>query len=153
MGDFLPLERGLLSLMRVRGALQGLVLVGAAMLGEVRVAGPPPGTFLVPALLALSYLLLWAPGRRFRAWGYRLEGDALHVRRGLWVRVETIVPLDRVEHIDLSQGPLERAFGISRLILHTAGTLHSQILVPGLARETAERMRDEIRARLPEEEA
>jgi uncharacterized protein len=58
------------------------------------------------------------------------------------------VPLERVQHIDISQGPLERGFGVCRLLVHTAGTMHSRVVLPGLARATAERMRDEIRARI-----
>ena len=82
-----------------------------------------------------------------------MDPEELQVRRGVWTRVQTIVPLDHVQHIDVSQGPLERAFGICSLVLHTAGTLHSQIVLPGLTRTTAERMRDEIRGRVREEPA
>ena len=82
-----------------------------------------------------------------------MDSEELQVRRGVWIRVQTLVPLDHVQHIDVSQGPLERAFGICSLVLHTAGTLHSQIVLPGLARATAEAMRDEIRGRICEEPA
>jgi membrane protein YdbS with pleckstrin-like domain len=40
---------------------------------------------------------------------------------------------------------------VSRLIVHTAGTLHSQVTLPGLTRPVAEAMRDEIRARIRQE--
>jgi membrane protein YdbS with pleckstrin-like domain len=113
----------------------------------------PWGVFLVPALLIFAYLALWSPPRRYHAWGYWMDGEELRLRRGLWTRVHTLVPLDHVQHIDVSQGPVERALGICSLVLHTAGTLHSQIVVPGLTRDTAERMRDEIRARIREEPA
>ncbi|HEX8262405.1 MAG TPA: PH domain-containing protein [Allosphingosinicella sp.] len=154
--DLIPLDRGLLRLMRIRGAAAGLALIAAAAVGEIalRDAAPvPPGLLLLPALLILGYLAWWSPQRRYRAWGYAMDGEELRLRRGVWTRVHTLVPLDNVQHIDLSQGPLERAVGVSSLVLHTAGTLHSQIVVPGLARDTAERMRDEIRARIREEGA
>jgi membrane protein YdbS with pleckstrin-like domain len=149
-----PLDRGLLRLMRVRGALAGCVLLGAAAVGEFwlhRLVALPWGLLLGGASLFFLYLVLWMPPRRFRAWGYGMDGEELQVRRGVWTRVHTMVPLDHVQHIDLSQGPLERAFGICSLVLHTAGTLHSQIVVPGLTRATAERMRDEIRGRIRED--
>lgn len=153
----IPLDRGLLHLMRIKGAIAGALLGAAAFVGETQlyenVAGLPWGVLVVPALLILFYLLLWAPGRRYRAWGYRIDKEELEVRRGVWTRVQTQVPLDHVQHIDISQGPLERALGICSLVLHTAGTLHSQIVVPGLTRDTAERIRDEIRARIREEPA
>jgi uncharacterized protein len=151
-----PLDRGLLRLMRIRGLLTGAALAAAAAAGEraMRDALPLPwGSLILPALLILLYLALWAPPRRYRAWGYAIDGEELRLRRGIWTRVQTLVPLDHVQHIDVSQGPLERAFGICSLVLHTAGTLHSQIVVPGLTRETAETMRDEIRSRIREEPA
>jgi membrane protein YdbS with pleckstrin-like domain len=149
-----PLDRGLLGLMRLRGAIAGAVLLAAAGAGEAfvdRLVPLPFGLMIGAALLVLLYLAVLAPPRRYRAWGYRIDPQELQVRRGVWTRVHTVVPLDNVQHIDVSQGPLERAFGICSLVLHTAGTLHSQIVLPGLARGTAERMRDEIRGRIREE--
>jgi membrane protein YdbS with pleckstrin-like domain len=147
-------DRGLLRLMQIRGALSGAALTVAAAVGEfpLREALPLPwGVLVTPALLLLAYMALWAPPRRYRAWGYAMDGEELRLRRGLWTRVQTLVPLDHVQHIDVSQGPLERMLGICSLVLHTAGTLNSQIVVPGLTRDTAERMRDEIRARIRQE--
>lgn len=154
--DFMPLERGLLWLMRIHSALAALLLTAAAAVGEMilrQEAGLPSGAILLPLSLPLLYLVFVSPGRRYRAWGYRMDSEELHVRRGVWTRVHTVVPLGRVQHIDLSQGPIERPLRISRLVLHTAGTLHSQVVLPGLARATAEQMRDEVRARLAQEPA
>jgi uncharacterized protein len=151
-----PLDRGLLKLMRIRGIGSGALLTAAAAAAEVSLRETLPlpwGLLIVPALLILAYLALWSPPRRYRAWGYRMDGEELRLRRGVWTRVHTLVPLDHVQHIDVSQGPLERSLGICSLVLHTAGTLHSQIVIPGLTRDTAERMRDEIRARIREEPA
>jgi len=151
-----PMDRGLLRLMQLRGAMAGGFLLAAAAVGEAfveRLVDLPFGLLLGAALLILLYLALLAPPRRYRAWGYGMDAEELQVRRGVWVRVHTVVPLDHVQHIDVSQGPLERAFGICSLVLHTAGTLHSQIVLPGLARATAERIRDEIRGRIREEPA
>jgi membrane protein YdbS with pleckstrin-like domain len=151
-----PLDRGLLRLMRIRGVAAGAALAAVAAVAEISLreaVALPGGLLLLPALLILAYLALWAPPRRYRAWGYGIDGEALRVRHGVWTRVHTLVPLDRVQHIDVSQGPLERANGICSLVLHTAGTLHSQIAIPGLTREAAERIRDEIRARIREDPA
>jgi membrane protein YdbS with pleckstrin-like domain len=151
-----PMDRGLLRLMQVRGAMAGFFLTAAAAAGELsvdRLVPLPGGLLLGAALLILLYLALLAPPRRYRAWGYGMDCEELQVRRGVWTRVHTVVPLDHVQHIDVSQGPLERVFGICSLVLHTAGTLHSQIVLPGLTRPTAERIRDEIRGRILEEPA
>lgn len=151
-----PLDPGLLRLMRIRGAVAGAVLIAAAAVAEIALRGAlplPSGALLAPAMLIFAFLALWSPPRRYRAWGYWMDRDELRLQRGIWIRVHTLVPLDHVQHIDVSQGPIEGSLGICSLVLHTAGTLHSQIVVPGLTRATAERMREEIRARIREEPA
>ena len=145
------LEPGQLRLMRVRAAIAGLLLLVAVNLADYllhREAGLPRFILILPALPPLLYLAFVSPGRRYRAWGYRMDADELQLRHGVWTQVHTVVPLERVQHIDISQGPLERGFAVCRLLVHTAGTMHSRVVLPGLARETAERMRDEIRARI-----
>lgn len=151
-----PLERGQLWVMRIHSLVAGLLLAAAAAAADFilqREAGLPPWLLLGATLLLLAYPVLIAPGRRFRRWGYRMDGEDLRVAHGVWTRTETLVPLGRVQHLDVSQGPLERAFGVCRLVLHTAGTMHSRVVLPGITRERAEGMRDEIRARIREEGA
>jgi hypothetical protein len=129
------------------------MLAGAAAEAVLRdKIGLPRGAIALPLLIPIAWLVLVAPPRRYRAWGYQMDEDELHVRRGVLTQVHTLVPLGRVQHIDIAQGPLERACGVCRLIVHTAGTLHSQVVLPGLSRSTAEAMRDSIRARIAEDE-
>ncbi len=151
-----PVERGLLRVMRIQALAAATILLGAGGVAEAVLSDRtalPQGLILAPLLLLVVYLVLVAPGRRYRALRYRFDADELHIGRGVWTRTETVVPLARIQHIDVSQGPLERAFGICRLILHTAGTMNSLVVLPGLARGTAEAMRDDIRARIRRDEA
>ena len=147
----IPLERGQLWVMRIHALAVGALALAAGLLGEAIVRDNvdlPPGIVTIPLLVLLLYPVLVAPGRRYRAWGYAMDADELRIARGVWTRIETIVPLARVQHVDVSQGPIERTFGVCRLVLHTAGTMHSRVLLPGLARATAEALRDEVRGRI-----
>jgi len=140
--------------LRVRTLIVAIVLTTIAIgicLGPLRAMPIPLG--VLPAAVAAFGLLavLILPGRRYRAWGYREEENELHVRHGLMVRVRTVVPFARVQHIDLAQGPIERRYGLARLILYTAGTRGASVPLPGLPREEAERMRDRIRAKIRED--
>ena len=147
----IPLERGQLWVMRIHALAIGALALAAGLLGEAIVRDNvdlPPGIVTIPLLVLLLYPILVAPGRRYRAWGYAMDADELRIARGVWTRIETIVPLARVQHVDVSQGPIERTFGVCRLVLHTAGTMHSRVLLPGLARATAEALRDEVRGRI-----
>lgn len=144
-------DHGHLWVMRIRALVASIVLFVPASIVSLALAEKVGRLILIlpiAVLLFAIYFVLIAPSRRHRALTYALDHEELHIARGLWTKVETLVPLVRVQHIDVSQGPLERTFGISRLVLHTAGTLNSLVTLPGLSRESAEAMRDEIRARI-----
>ena len=149
------LESGQLWLMRLYAAGIAILLLIAAAVAETVLREKlaiARGLMVLPALLPVLWIVLVAPGRRFRAWGYRLTGEALELHHGVLTRIETLVPLHRVQHLDIAQGPIERACGVCRLVVHTAGTAHSRVTLPGLSRATAESMRDEIRAQIRSEE-
>lgn len=147
----LPLHRGQLSVLRVRAAIIALVLIAVILgadLEPLRETPVPFGAISGPVAVLLILWALWSPGRRYRSWGYSVEEEELHIRQGLWTRVRTVVPFGRVQHIDVAQGPIERHFGVGRLILHTAGTRSSAVALPGLEIGEAGRIRDVIRSRI-----
>lgn len=146
-----PLDPRQRTVLRVRFAIALLIpVIAMAVLdiGPIRETPVPQG--LAPGIMALIALIgvIVLPGRRYRAWGYRESADELFIRHGLFQRVTTVVPFGRVQHIDISQGPVERSCGVATLSLHTAGTRSAEVSLPGLAREDAERMRDRIRAQI-----
>ena len=66
----------------------------------------------------------------------------MSIRRGVVWRSEISVPRSRVQHTDVSQGPLQRRFGLATLILHTAGTHHASVSLAGLPHAAALAIRD-----------
>lgn len=143
-----PLEPGQLKAMRISAlitALIGLVTACGLDVALALEAGTPLGLVAAPAVLLLLYYVIVVPERRFRRWGYARTEDELHVAHGVYVHTETSVAFHRVQHIDIAQGPIERLCGVCELVLNTAGTLNSEIRLPGLSRATAEALRDEIR--------
>jgi uncharacterized protein len=154
-GTLTALERGQLSVMRVHALMFGAAALAVALGVEAILHTQfelATGLVIAPVLILLAYPLLVGPVRGYRAWGYRMDADELQIAQGIWMRTETVVPLARVQHIDVSQGPIERVFGVCRLVLHTAGTMNSRVVLPGLSRATAEAARDEIRLRIREGE-
>ena len=140
--------------MLIHGIFFGLVALAAASGASTALyvkTGISPAYVLLPLLVLLIYPSLVGPVRKYRSWGYRMDGEELRLAYGVLTRVETLVPLKRVQHLDISQGPLERTFGVCKLVLHTAGTAHSEVVLPGLSRETAEAMRAEIRTHIRQE--
>lgn len=146
-----PLERGYLKVLRVRSTIGWLINVAlaAAADGVLHVrTGIPFGVLAGPVLgLGVVTVVFLVPGR-WRRWGYAFTDRELHVASGWLTRVHTIVPVARVQHIDVSQGPIERATGVASLSLHTAGTANSLVVLPGITRQRAEEIRDAIRGRI-----
>ena len=83
--------------------------------------------------------------RAVRAWGYAERDNDLLVRHGLLIRRLSIVPYARMQFVDVTAGPLERAFGLATVQLHTAAAA-SDAKVPGLPPAEASRLRDRLTA-------
>lgn len=98
---------------------------------------------LGPLLALLS--ITTAPQRVYRRLLYGLDARLLQVLRGWLFHTDTIVPFVRVQHLDVTRGPLDKLFGTATLVVHTAGTHNSIVTVPGLPPERAEEIRDIIR--------
>jgi len=145
---FIHLDRRVIQLWRISGllgggilalpALVGLLIASQALLGKAILAFVP----WTALLLILGVWLLWYPSRAYRAWGYRITDRVLEIRSGVWFRVIRLLPLSRLQHVDLHRGPLERAHGLASLTLHTAGTREASLGLPGLADTEAEHLRD-----------
>ncbi len=132
---------------RVRMLIFWLVLwIGASvadrsLLLETGFYGLPTVGVAVAGLLAVTL----APQRIYARLRYRLTGRLLQVLRGWMFHTDTVVPLVRVQHLDVVRGPLDKMFGTASLVVHTAGTHNSIVTLPGVEAERAEAMRDAIR--------
>lgn len=142
-----PVDPAFRSVLRVRAAVAATVLLAAAATADIawQRHGGVPGLIVLPALLWATWSVLLAPRRRWARLRFAFTGQELHVTRGWLTHAHTVVPVRRVQHIDLTQGPLERRYGLATLVLHTAGTEHARVFAPGLARGEAEAIRDAIR--------
>ena len=146
-----PLDPRSVSAARLAGAIGAAavslpVLAGALFaalaipLDGRRTAGLLAAWAAAAALLA-AWCYAW-PGIRYRYVRYRLEPQGFIIRRGVVWRTVTSVPKSRVQHTDVSQGPIERAFDLATLVVHTAGTQDSSVSLGGLPHGVALRVRD-----------
>ena len=124
-----------------------LVLTAVALLVENE-AGFPVAPILMPAALLGLFLIVILPQRKYRRWGYDMGIEQLRVLRGFMWRTDTIVPFNRIQHIDVAQGPLQRIYKLSSLVVHTAGTHNSIVILPGLKTADAEAMRETIKGHI-----
>ena len=143
----LAVEPGYKNVLRGRQLVTWLALWVAAsiadqlLLADSAFHGLPSTAVPIFALISLAT----APQRIYARLRYRLTERFLQVMRGWLFHTDTIVPLVRVQHIDVTRGPLDKLFGTATLVVHTAGTHNSIVTLPGLAPERAAQIRDIIR--------
>jgi len=97
------------------------------------------GTLLVP--LALVGVYRWIDAG-YRGWALRRHD--IIARAGVFWRSITALPVARIQHVETTHGPLERAHGLARLKLYTAGGLTADLVLIGLDRDTADRLREHL---------
>jgi len=90
---------------------------------------------------ALTLTALW-PRWEYRRAGYRILPDRIESWNGLLWRRSVSVPISRVQYTDVKQGPVQRSNDIATLVVHTAGTMSSDIEFPGLPPALANEVRD-----------
>ena len=102
-----------------------------------------PGLWLVLALFGAWHAYRWPP-RAYQHTFYRIDEQGVEIRKGVYWRIVINVPRSRVQHIDVSQGPIERRYGLGTLVIYTAGTDHAKVELSGLEHGRALRIREHL---------
>lgn len=93
-------------------------------------------------LLAVTLLVTFLiPHVRWKRWRYDINEHEIDFQHGLIIVQRTLVPVNRVQHVDTRQGPILRNYGLSNVTISTAATTHE---IPALTEENAATVRDQI---------
>jgi membrane protein YdbS with pleckstrin-like domain len=140
-----PVEPALATVRRIVLAITCLLIavIGGVVLG----LAAPAWTIALPIVVAvvagaLGWILI---GRNQRSWRYAERELDLLVSHGVMLRSLVVVPYGRMQYVDLQSGPLQRAFGIATIELHTA-TPQTDAQIPGLKPADAARLREKLAA-------
>ena len=135
-------SRRLLTMRRLEAGVVAILFAAAlfaALAGTSLLAAAVAGAAALAAGAAAQVFVT----RRVRAWGYAEREDDLFVRRGVLYARLSVIPYGRMQFIDVTAGPVERAFGLATVRMHTAAAA-SDARIPGLAAEEAARVRDRL---------
>jgi len=148
------LDPRVIPLQRITGAISVAIvgLIAAVSIGIALAVGDDIPGWLRPLLPVIWLVLIvvgsvaalaW-PVRHYRHTSYRVDDQGIEIRTGVYWRVVINVPRSRVQHIDVSQGPLDRRYGLGTLVLYTAGTDHAKVELDGLEHGRALRIRQHL---------
>jgi membrane protein YdbS with pleckstrin-like domain len=131
--------------------MRRLLVVAAALLAVAVVVAlavvlglPVWATALLLVAVVVGAGAAWVlVARNARWWGYAERDEDLYVRHGAMFRTLVVVPYGRMQYVDVQTGPLERAFGVASVHLHTASP-GTSARIPGLPATEAARLRDRL---------
>ena len=136
-----------IKVMRINaGIFAATFIVGAGVLEAMELL--PPGVIIIPVMLLMAYIVWYFPKRRYARWGYDMTHDRLRISHGYMFHTDTVVPLGRIQHIDVDQGPIQRSYNLATLSVHTAGSHNDTVSLPGLLHADALEMREAMRAHI-----
>jgi membrane protein YdbS with pleckstrin-like domain len=148
--SFERLDRRVVPYWLLTGLIGNVVLVAVvatALVAFREPLGEAADTITVTVAAIGGVLVLWglvAPVLAYRRWRFSIDADLLVARYGVIFHEEKAIPVSRLQHVDLTRGPVERAFGLATLIVHTAGTEAASFRLPGLTADRAAALRDAI---------
>lgn len=108
--------------------------------------GKLPAWYIAFAILPLG---LWFFSglilkRQWENWTFQVTTEALDMSHGWIWKNRRIVARDRIQHVDINSGPVDRRFGLVQVVVYTAGTTVG--MIPGLRPERANALRDQLMA-------
>lgn len=103
---------------------------------------------IVSLIIALISAFLWAK-LVYQFYRYELTEDGFRKEFGVIAKKYVTIPYERIQNINIERGILDRIIGLSALKIFTAGTglagqIGSEGLLPGLSKDTAEELRNQL---------
>jgi len=110
------------SRLAIRRSLLRCVLVCAIIIAALMFYWPGPIALLPLILLPLVY---WISVKNYKSFGYSLGENYLQTRRGWLGRSTHIVPIGKVQAVEIRRNPLDRRLGLASLLVDTAGQAYT----------------------------
>jgi len=107
---------------------------------------PSIATISASGLISFVLLILtifW-PKLEYNNVRWRLDRLGFEIHKGVFWKHRIAVPLARIQHVDVTQGPIERFFSLGSIVVYTAGSQHSDIRLNGLDHQVAKELKDHI---------
>lgn len=100
------------------------------------------GFILIGVSVFIAFLqIIIIPPIRMIYWGYEIKDEEIDIQYGIFVIKRSLIPMQRIQHVDTEHGPIMRLFNLATLSVSTAGTTHK---IPALQYETAVTLRKQI---------
>jgi uncharacterized protein len=102
--------------------------------------------WIIIGLLGMTVLsAIWGtfiePSLKQKYWRYDVDEEFIQLKSGIWNKKHQLIPMTKVQSVELVQGPLLRKFQLYSISVGTMGSNHK---IPAIPQEEARELRDQI---------
>ena len=131
---------------RLYGLIQTVILAllaAGSIIMTVKFDWPLWIMWIAIAIVLLSILcsMIIFPSVRWKVWRYEVREQEIEIQSGLFVVKRTLIPMVRVQHVDIEQGPILKKYNLANISISSAATVHT---IPMLELENADMLRTKI---------
>jgi membrane protein YdbS with pleckstrin-like domain len=150
---FQPLERNYLKVERITFFITSFIFLAAGIVAFYFIESIQLASiiFISAALFMLARIIGWiADTLNYRFSGYALRQQDILYRKGWFIRKTRVVPVNRIQHVSVQSGPIERMYKLASVSIYTAGSDHADFTIRGINEQTASQIKDWITGQMNE---
>jgi len=152
---FTGLNRKYLIILFVRILIVFLVLAGGFATFMILSDQNIPQSILISIAAAILLIIIFVSvvtRLGFPKKGYLIREKDVSFQRGLITYKVTSVPLNRIQHVEVNQGVLAKMLGLSSVNIYTAGGTSSDLSIPGLPENEAQKVKAFLSGKISDHE-
>lgn len=122
----------------------GIIVINVSLSKGVKIGTESYIALFVILVLIVVYDII-APIIRYKRYRYHIDDEMFAVVEGLWFITKSVAPIERIHQIAVSRGPIDRMFGLAKVVITTAG---GEITIRFLEVDVAEEIADKLKNRI-----
>jgi len=149
--DFNPIERSYLTTQRITWGIALFIVVTVGICMFYFIPRLQSQVIIYSTIVTITgfFIFFWIRDTiSFRFSGYAIRDKDIMFRHGWLVRRSKIVPLNRIQHVSVQSGPLERRFLLASVSIFTAGSGAADFTIKGITDEKAQQIKSWISSQL-----
>ena len=113
------------------------------------------GRIIAGLMVLFQFLsIIIYPPIEYIQWAYMIAPDRIEIKKGIFYRTHTVIPISRIQHVAVTQGVLQRPFKLSTVQIHTAGdVMEIQELSTDVAEEICSRLQKRVNVKVEQKNA
>lgn len=151
------LDKKGITVMRINAVISGLIILFISIIAatiiysNIESIAPKTLTIIITSIIVICVLIdiIIFPKVRYNRYKYLVNDERVEVKKGLFLITTSIIQIKRIQKIELSNGPIDRKFGLSNVNIYTAaGTVDIKFLSNEEAREISDKVNELLKHKL-----